>query len=129
LESTKPLEAETASLRRVPADPTRRRIRRLLRTGPAITGETAATSPISRIAGDASLRDVGRGSTDRQSQAAWRRRHCLNAVPLERLRWAGPVEAGFASGVLRILRRAERWCASRPGDLKGLVETGSAEGG
>jgi hypothetical protein len=67
--------------------------------------------------GDAPLGGVGRGRTDRQSQAGRGRRHCLNAVTLERPRggWAGPVEAGFASGLLRLLGRAERWCASRSG--------------
>jgi len=50
LESTRPLEAETASLWRAPADPTRRRIRGLLRAGPAIMGEIVAAFPISRIA-------------------------------------------------------------------------------
>jgi hypothetical protein len=44
--------------------------------------------------------------------------HYLNAVPLERLhqRWAGPVEAGFASGLLRLQNQveAERVDSSRP---------------
>jgi hypothetical protein len=44
--------------------------------------------------------------------------HYLNAVPLERLhqRWTGPVEAGFASGLLRLQNQveAERVDWSRP---------------
>ncbi len=72
--------------------------------------------------GDAPFGGVGGGRTDRQPQAGRGRRHCLNAVPLERLRrrWAGPVEGGFASGLLRILRRAERWRASRSGRSEGV---------
>ena len=122
MESTRPLEAGAASLWQAPADPTRRRIRGLFRAGPAITGEIAATFPTSRIAVTGHLAVLAEGRTDRQSQARRGRRHCLNAVTLERLRrrWAGPVEAGFASGLLRLLRRAERWCTSRSGRSEGV---------
>ena len=114
LQTTAQLEVETASLWRALADPTRRRILDLLRNGPAITGEIAAAFPISRIAVMRHLEVLAEAELITSRKRGRERWHYLNAVPLERLhrRWAGPVEAGFASGLLRLLHRPGRWCAS-----------------
>jgi DNA-binding transcriptional ArsR family regulator/uncharacterized protein YndB with AHSA1/START domain len=117
-EGTRQLEAETASLWRALADPTRRRILDKLRAGPAITGEIAAAFPISRIAVMRHLEVLAEADLIASRKRGRERWHYLNAVPLERLhrRWAGPVEAGFASGLLRLQDRveAERVESSRP---------------
>jgi DNA-binding transcriptional ArsR family regulator/uncharacterized protein YndB with AHSA1/START domain len=117
-ERTRELEAETASLWRALADPTRRRILDRLRVGPAITGEIAAAFPISRIAVMRHLEVLAEAQLITSRKRGRERWHYLNAVPLERLhqRWAGPVEAGFASGLLRLQDRveAERVDPSRP---------------
>ena len=85
-----------------------------LRAGPAMTGEIAAAFPISRIAVMRHLEVLAEAELITSRKRGRERWHYLNAVPLERLhrRWAGPVEAGFASGLLRLLHRPERWCAS-----------------
>jgi DNA-binding transcriptional ArsR family regulator/uncharacterized protein YndB with AHSA1/START domain len=118
LEWTGQLEAETASLWRALADPTRRRILDRLRSGPAITGEIAAAFPISRIAVMRHLEVLAEAELITSRKRGRERWHYLNAVPLERLhrRWAGPVEAGFASGLLRLQDQveAERVESSRP---------------
>jgi DNA-binding transcriptional ArsR family regulator len=117
-EGMRQLEAETASLWRALADPTRRRILDRLRVGPAITGEIAAAFPISRIAVMRHLEVLAEAELITSRKRGRERWHYLNAVPLERLhlRWAGPVEAGFASGLLRLqdLVEAERVDSSRP---------------
>jgi DNA-binding transcriptional ArsR family regulator len=109
LESTGQLEIETASLWRALADPTRRRILDLLRAGPAITGEIAAAFPISRIAVMRHLEVLAEADLITSRKRGRERWHYLNAVPLERLhrRWAGPVEAGFASTLLRLQDQIE----------------------
>jgi DNA-binding transcriptional ArsR family regulator len=109
LESTRQLEGETASLWRALADPTRRRILDLLRAGPAITGDIAAAFPISRIAVMRHLEVLGEADLITSRKRGRERWHYLNAVPLERLhrRWAGPVEAGFASTLLRLQDQIE----------------------
>jgi DNA-binding transcriptional ArsR family regulator len=109
LESTRQLEVETASLWRALADPTRRRILDLLRAGPAITGEIAAAFPISRIAVMRHLEVLAEAELITSRKRGRERWHYLNAVPLERLhrRWAGPVEAGFASTLLRLQDQIE----------------------
>jgi DNA-binding transcriptional ArsR family regulator len=117
-EPTTQLEAETASLWRALADPTRRRILDRLRAGPAITGEIAAGFPISRIAVMRHLEVLAEAELITSRKRGRERWHYLNAVPLERLhrRWAGPVEAGFASGLLRLQDQVEveRVDSSRP---------------
>ena len=107
--SVRQLEAETAALWRALADPTRRRILDLLRAGPAITGDIAAAFPISRIAVMRHLEALAEAELITSRKRGRERWHYLNAVPLERLhrRWAGPVEAGFASGLLRLQDRVE----------------------
>jgi DNA-binding transcriptional ArsR family regulator len=118
LERTGQLEAETASLWRALADPTRRRILDRLRDGPAITGDIAAAFPISRIAVMRHLEVLAEAELITSRKRGRERWHYLNAVPLERLhrRWAGPVEAGFASGLLRLQDQVEteRVESSRP---------------
>jgi DNA-binding transcriptional ArsR family regulator len=106
---TRQLEAETAPLWRALADPTRRRILDRLRVGPAITGEIAAAFPISRIAVMRHLEVLSEAELITSRKRGRERWHYLNAVPLERLhrRWAGPVEAGFASGLLRLQDQVE----------------------
>jgi DNA-binding transcriptional ArsR family regulator len=108
-ERTVQLEAETAPLWRALADPTRRRILDRLRAGPAITGEIAAAFPISRIAVMRHLEVLAEAELITSRKRGRERWHYLNAVPLERLhqRWAGPVEAGFASGLLRLQDQVE----------------------
>jgi DNA-binding transcriptional ArsR family regulator len=109
LETAWQLEVETASLWRALADPTRRRILDLLRAGPAITGEIAAAFPISRIAVMRHLEVLAEADLITSRKRGRERWHYLNAVPLERLhrRWAGPVEAGFASTLLRLQDQIE----------------------
>jgi DNA-binding transcriptional ArsR family regulator/uncharacterized protein YndB with AHSA1/START domain len=118
LERTSELEAETASLWRALADPTRRRILDRLGAGPAMTGEIAAAFPISRIAVMRHLEVLAEAELITSRKRGRERWHYLNAVPLERLhrRWAGPVEAGFARGLLRLQDQVEtkRVDASRP---------------
>jgi DNA-binding transcriptional ArsR family regulator len=117
-EATRQLEADTASLWRALADPTRRRILDRLRAGPAITGEIAAAFPISRIAVMRHLEVLAEAQLITSRKRGRERWHYLNAVPLERLhqRWAGPVEAALASGLLRLQDQveAERVDSSRP---------------
>jgi len=109
LQSTSQLEAETASLWRALADPTRRRIMDLLRAGPAITGQIAAAFPISRIAVMRHLDVLAEAELITSRKRGRERWHYLNAVPLERLhrRWVGTVEAGFASGLLDLQAQVE----------------------
>jgi len=118
LDWTGELEAETASLWRALADPTRRRILDRLRMGPAITGEIAAAFPISRIAVMRHLEVLADAELITSRKRGRERWHYLNAVPLERLhrRWAGPIEAGLASGLLRLQDQveADRVESSRP---------------
>jgi DNA-binding transcriptional ArsR family regulator/uncharacterized protein YndB with AHSA1/START domain len=108
-EDIRQLEVETASLWRALADPTRRRILDLLRVGPAITGEIAAAFPISRIAVMRHLEVLAEAELVTSRKRGRERWHYLNAVPLERLhrRWAGPVEAGFASALLKLQDQVE----------------------
>src|SRR6516165_7871743 len=103
------LEAQTASLWRALADPTRRQILDLLSDRPRITGEIASHFAVSRIAVMRHL-DVLAGAELITSRKRGRERwHYLNVVPLQRLheRWADPVAARFASGLLRLQDRVE----------------------
>jgi DNA-binding transcriptional ArsR family regulator len=117
-EDTRHLEAETAPLWRALADPTRRRILDRLRVGPANTGEIAAAFPISRIAVMRHLEVLAEAELITSRKRGRERWHYLNAVPLERLhlRWAGPVDADFASRLLRLQDQveAEGMDSSRP---------------
>jgi DNA-binding transcriptional ArsR family regulator len=103
------LEAETASLWRALADPTRRRILDLLSDRPRITGEIASHFAISRIAVMRHLEVLGAAELITSRKRGRERWHYMNAVPLQRLqeRWAGPVAGGFASGLLRLQDRVE----------------------
>jgi DNA-binding transcriptional ArsR family regulator len=103
------LEAETASLWRALADPTRRQILDLLSDRPRITGEIASHFAISRIAVMRHLEVLAAAELITSRKRGRERWHYLNAVPLQRLqeRWAGPVAAGFASGLLRLQDRVE----------------------
>jgi DNA-binding transcriptional ArsR family regulator len=108
-QTTAQLEAETASLWRALADPTRRRILDMLRDGPAITGDIAEAFPISRIAVMRHLEVLAEAELITSRKRGRERWHYLNAVPLERLhrRWAGPIGSGFASGLLRLQAQVE----------------------
>jgi DNA-binding transcriptional ArsR family regulator/uncharacterized protein YndB with AHSA1/START domain len=103
------LEAETASLWRALADPTRRQILDLLSDRPRITGEIASHFAISRIAVMRHLEVLAAAELITSRKRGRERWHYLNAVPLQRLheRWAGPLAAGFASGLLRLQDRVE----------------------
>jgi DNA-binding transcriptional ArsR family regulator len=133
LASARQMEAETASLWRALSDPTRRRVLDLLRAGPATTGEIAAAFPISRIAVMRHLEVLAEAELVTSRKRGRQRWHYLNAVPLERLhrRWAGPMQAGFASGLLSLQGQVEAertaMSASRPAvDLAlDVVVTGS----
>jgi DNA-binding transcriptional ArsR family regulator/uncharacterized protein YndB with AHSA1/START domain len=118
VERTSQLEAETASLWRALADPTRRRILDRLRAGPAITGEIAAAFPISRIAVMRHLEVLAEAALITSRKRGRERWHYLNAVPIERLhrRWVRPTETTFASGLLRLQDQVEteRVESSRP---------------
>jgi DNA-binding transcriptional ArsR family regulator/uncharacterized protein YndB with AHSA1/START domain len=103
------LEAETASLWRALADPTRRRILDLLSERPRITGEIASHFAVSRIAVMRHLDVLAAAELITSRKRGRERWHYLNAVPLQRLheRWAAPVAAGFVSGLLRLQDRVE----------------------
>src|SRR6516164_3348555 len=117
-EGVRGLEAERARLWRGWAVPTGRRILDILRAGPAFTGGIGAGFPIWRIAVMRHLEVLAEAELIASRKRGRERWHYLNAVPLERLhrRWAGPVEAGFASGLLRLQGQveAERVDWSRP---------------
>jgi len=103
------LEDQTASLWRVLADPTRRRILDLLRDRPRTTGEIASHFAISRIAVMRHLEVLcGEGLvvSRKRGRQRW---HYLNAVPLQRLheRWVDPIASGFAAGLLRLKDNVE----------------------
>jgi DNA-binding transcriptional ArsR family regulator/uncharacterized protein YndB with AHSA1/START domain len=103
------LEAETASLWRALADPTRRRILDLLGERPRITGEIASHFAISRIAVMRHLEVLSEAGIVTSRKRGRERWHYFNAVPLQRLheRWADPVASGFASGLLRLQSQVE----------------------
>jgi DNA-binding transcriptional ArsR family regulator len=129
LESTRPLEAETASFRRAPADPTRRRILRLLRAGPAVTGEITAAFPISRIAVTRHLEVLAEAGL-----IASRKRAGGVGTVSTLSRWSGCAGAGLDRSGPASPRDSPAYRAGRnagalrvPGGLKALVETGSAE--
>jgi DNA-binding transcriptional ArsR family regulator/uncharacterized protein YndB with AHSA1/START domain len=103
------LEAQTASLWRALADPTRRQILDLLTERPRITGEIASQFAISRIAVMRHLEVLAAAELITSRKRGRERWHYVNAVPIERLheRWTTPVSAGFASSLLRLQGRAE----------------------
>jgi DNA-binding transcriptional ArsR family regulator/uncharacterized protein YndB with AHSA1/START domain len=103
------VEAQTASLWRALADPTRRQILDLLTERPRITGEIASQFAISRIAVMRHLEVLAAAELVTSRKRGRERWHYLNAVPIERLheRWTTPVSAGFASSLLRLQDRAE----------------------
>jgi DNA-binding transcriptional ArsR family regulator/uncharacterized protein YndB with AHSA1/START domain len=103
------LEAETASLWRALADPTRRQILDLLTERPRITGEIASHFMISRIAVMRHLEVLAAAKLITSRKQGRERWHYLNAVPIQHLheRWTTPTSAGFASSLLRLQGRAE----------------------
>jgi DNA-binding transcriptional ArsR family regulator len=103
------LEAQTASLWRALADPTRRRILDLLTERPRITGEIASYFAISRIAVMRHLEVLAAAELITSRKRGRERWHYLNAVPIQRLheRWTTPTSAAFASSLLRLQGRAE----------------------
>jgi DNA-binding transcriptional ArsR family regulator len=103
------LEAQTASLWRALADPTRRQILDLLTERPRITGEIASHFAISRIAVMRHLEVLAAAEVITSRKRGRERWHYLNAVPIQRLheRWTTPVSAGFASSLLRLQDGAE----------------------
>jgi DNA-binding transcriptional ArsR family regulator len=74
-----------------------------------MTGEIAAAFPISRIAVMRHLEVLAQAELITSRKRGRERWHYLNAVPFEQLqrRWVGPVEAGFASGLLRLQDQVE----------------------
>jgi DNA-binding transcriptional ArsR family regulator len=103
------VEAQTASLWRALADPTRRQILDLLTERPRITGEIASHFAISRIAVMRHLEVLAAAELITSRKRGRERWHYLNAVPIQRLheRWTTPVSGGFASSLLRLQGRAE----------------------
>ena len=103
------LEAQTASLWRALADPTRRQILDLLTERPRITGEIASHFAISRIAVMRHLEVLAAAELITSRKRGRERWHYLNAVPIQHLheRWTTPTSAGFASSLLRLQGRAE----------------------
>ena len=103
------LEAQTASLWRALADPTRRQILDLLTERPRITGEIASHFAISRIAVMRHLEVLAAAKLVTSRKRGRERWHYLNAVPIQHLheRWTTPTSAGFASSLLRLQGRAE----------------------
>ena len=103
------LEAQTASLWRALADPTRRQILDLLTERPRITGEIASHFAISRIAVMRHLEVLAAAKLITSRKRGRERWHYLNAVPIQHLheRWTTPTSAGFASSLLRLQGRAE----------------------
>src|SRR6516225_3711583 len=83
------LEAQTASLWRALADPTRRQILDLLTERPRITGEIASHFAISRIAVMRHLEVLAAAELITSRKRGRERWHYLNAVPIQRLheRW------------------------------------------
>lgn len=95
-------DGEEPAVWRALADPTRRRILDVLRTGPRTTGELAAGFPISRIAIMRhldTLADAGLVVSRKRGRQRW---HYVNLAPLLRLhdRWSTPVSHGLAVGLL-----------------------------
>ena len=103
------LEAQTASLWRALADPTRRQILDLLTERPRITGEIASHFAISRIAVMRHLDVLVAAELIASRKRGRERWHYINAVPIQRLheRWTTPLSAGFASSLLRLQDLAE----------------------
>jgi DNA-binding transcriptional ArsR family regulator/uncharacterized protein YndB with AHSA1/START domain len=103
------LEAETASMWRALADPTRRQILDLLSVGPRITGDIASHFPISRIAVMRHLEVLAEADLITSRKRGRERWHFFNAVPFQRLhqRWADPIASEFASGLLRLQEQVE----------------------
>jgi len=103
------LEAQTASLWRALADPTRRQILDLLTERPRITGDIASHFAISRIAVMRHLGVLAAAKLVTSRKRGRERWHYLNAVPIQHLheRWTTPTSAGFASSLLRLQGRAE----------------------
>ena len=103
------VEAQTASLWRALADPTRRQILDLLTERPRITGEIASHFAISRIAVMRHLEVLVAAELIASRKRGRERWHYLNAVPIQRLheRWTTSTSAGFASSLLRLQERAE----------------------
>ena len=103
------LESLTAPLWPALADPTRRRVLDLLRDRPRTTGEIAAVFTISRVAVMRHLEVLASAGLVTSRKRGRERWHYLNAVPLRRVheRWADPLAANLASGLLRLKERVE----------------------
>jgi DNA-binding transcriptional ArsR family regulator len=102
------LEAQTASLWRALADPTRRQILDLLTERSRNTGEIASHFAISRIAVMRHLEVLAAAEVVTSRKRGRERWHYINAVQFQRLheRWTTPASAGFASSLLRLQDRA-----------------------
>ena len=101
---------EFAAIWQALADPTRRSILDLLRTGPRRTGDVAAEFEISRIAVMrhlASLEEAGLLTSRKRGRERW---HYINLAALDGLtqRWLGPVGAGWSKRIIGFRDRVER---------------------
>ena len=103
------IDADGAPIWRALADPTRRQILDLLRERPRITGDLASHFPISRIAVMRHLAVLSAAKLVSSRKRGRERWHYLNAIPLRQLyeRWVHEDSEGWASGLLRLRRRAE----------------------
>jgi DNA-binding transcriptional ArsR family regulator/uncharacterized protein YndB with AHSA1/START domain len=92
------------------SDPSRRRILDLLRSGPATTGQVAASFEISRIAVMRHLSVLAEAGLVVSRKRGRERRHYINAVPLIGVvdRWVEPLPAAWARTLQRLAERVER---------------------
>lgn len=100
---------DEAEVWRALADPTRRALLDLLRSGPRTTGDLAAHFPATRFAVMkhlAVLEEAGLVVVRRRGRERWNH---LNAVPLRQAyqRWMAPYAESWAAGLLRVKELAE----------------------
>jgi DNA-binding transcriptional ArsR family regulator/uncharacterized protein YndB with AHSA1/START domain len=108
-------DAGTPLVWRALADPSRRRILDLLRTGPATTGQVAAAFEISRIAVMRHLSVLAEAGLVVSRKRGRERRHYINALPLIGIedRWVEPLPAAWGRTLQRLADHVER----RPSDV------------